>query len=242
VYALTPQRASASTGPTSLAGPPWIAVPGSELQPELQPGRYAGRSAAGPIRSKLLPSGKSTRSSMRAPRHMPRTPPSSPRGQAGMPVGGIRRHRGVSAGLTSRRQIKITRVCGSSWRQFSSDTGTSGRSAMRRSSSSDVSFATARMQSRNFSVRGVVVSYAPPVCLRTSATTTPGEKPFVWPLCISGWSGTKTSADVLNVAIFHTPATARREPTGTAARHHGQVQFVTRMPGTGIPAPPPCSE
>jgi hypothetical protein len=110
---------------------------------------YAGRLAAGPIRSRLKPSGRITRSSMRAPWHMSRIL-GSPGGQGEMPVGWIRRHRGVSAGLTSRRQIRIMRVCGSSWRQFSSDTGASGRSAMRRRSSSEVSLATARMQTRNF--------------------------------------------------------------------------------------------
>ena len=147
---------------------------------------------------------------MRAPRQARRRLSISDRGVAGMPAGGIRRHRGVSAELTSRRQIMAIRVCGSSWRQPSSDTGTSGSSAILRRSSSEVSSATARTQSRNFSDRGVVVSYAPPVRPSTSARTMPGRPPsdhFTRPGFISGWSGVRTSAYVLNVAIRHRPAT-----------------------------------
>jgi hypothetical protein len=162
----------------------------------------------------------------------------SPRGQGGMPVGGIRRHRGVSAGLTSRRQIMTKRVCGSSWRQFSSDTGTSGRSAMERSFSSEVSFATARMQSRNFPDTGVVVWYAPPVCLRTSARTKP-----------SGCSGSRTSADVLNVAIPPpsrlplVPGRQAPQPGTTAKSSLSRVRQTGGIPApsaSSSQAPDPC--
>ena len=101
-------------------------------------------SAAGPIWCQCLPSASAC-SSMRAPRHLRRTRSTSDRGGAGMPPGGIRRHRGVSAGLTSSRENMTTRVSVSTWRQFSSDTGTSESSAILRSSSSAVSSATSRM-------------------------------------------------------------------------------------------------
>ena len=140
----------------------------------------------------------------------------------------------VCAGLTSRRQTMTMRVCGSSWRQLSSGTGTSGSSAIRRSSSSEVRFATARMRSRNFPDMGVVVWYMPPVCLRTSARTKPGGRRFPWPL-FSGFSaGVTTSADVLNVAMLHRPGYRSQRAGRAAARHHGQVQFATRRPDTAL--------